>query len=169
MAAQACRPGHPLSTRYRLAGGRLLPGAAREEVTWCCATGRPPLRRRTRHRDFPFPPAGPERLIPVSLPEANGRPRFALDGASRLPLIAYHPRGLIDAAIRAHLARLGEAPEFSILNESIQSGNIRELVVRWATVAGFPSAAFVTPSTPVWPAGGTLAGTSGDSPLSSCR
>ncbi|SDJ77263.1 LysR family transcriptional regulator [Billgrantia gudaonensis] len=69
-----------------------------------------------------------ERLIPVSLPEADGRPRFSLDGASRLPLIAYHPRGLIDAAIRAHLARLGEAPEFSILNESIQSGNIRELV-----------------------------------------
>lgn len=69
-----------------------------------------------------------ERLIPVSLPEADGRPRFDLDGASRLPLIAYHPRGLIDAAIRSHLARLGEAPEFSILNESIQSGNIRELV-----------------------------------------
>ncbi|WP_163575774.1 LysR family transcriptional regulator [Halomonas faecis] len=78
--------------------------------------------------DFPSRLLGQERLIPVSLPEANGRPRFALEGASRLPLIAYHPRGLIDAAIRAHLARLGEAPEFSILNESIQSGNIRELV-----------------------------------------
>ncbi|MEQ5802142.1 LysR family transcriptional regulator [Halomonas sp. H10-9-1] len=69
-----------------------------------------------------------EWLIPVSLVEADGRPRFALEGASRLPLIAYHPRGLTAAAIQAHLARLGDTPDFSILNESIQSSNIRELV-----------------------------------------
>lgn len=69
-----------------------------------------------------------ERFIPLSLPEADGQPRFGLEGASRLPLIAYHPGGLTAAAIRSHLAGLGDAPAFSILNESIQSGNIRELV-----------------------------------------
>ncbi|ATJ82831.1 LysR family transcriptional regulator [Halomonas beimenensis] len=71
-----------------------------------------------------------ERLIPVCLPDADGRPRFSLEDAGRrpLPLIAYHPRGLIDQTIRAHLARLGELPTFSVLNESVQSGNIRELV-----------------------------------------
>ncbi|CBV42464.1 LysR family transcriptional regulator [Halomonas elongata] len=73
---------------------------------------------------------GQERLIPVSLPEADGRPRFDLESPGRrsLPLIAYHPRGLIDTTIRHHLEALSDAPTFSVLNESIQSGNIRELV-----------------------------------------
>ncbi|MBB3140935.1 LysR family transcriptional regulator [Halomonas organivorans] len=73
---------------------------------------------------------GEERLVPVSQPDADGRPRFSLEDAGRrpLPLIAYHPRGLIDQSIRAHLEGLGEIPTFSVLNESIQSGNIRELV-----------------------------------------
>ncbi|MBB3229918.1 LysR family transcriptional regulator [Halomonas stenophila] len=73
---------------------------------------------------------GRERLLPVSLPDANGRPRFSLEGAGRrpVPLIAYHPRGLIDTVIRSHLRQQGDAPTFSVLNESIQSSNIRELV-----------------------------------------
>ncbi|MBW6391859.1 LysR family transcriptional regulator [Billgrantia antri] len=77
---------------------------------------------------FVFHRLGEERLVPVSLPQTDGRPRFALDDGARLPLIAYHPRGLFDAMIRSHLAQLGETPDFSILNESIQSNNIRELV-----------------------------------------
>lgn len=86
--------------------------------------------------DTEYVTLGRERFIPVSLPDANGAPRFALDsgrssksGKTRsLPLIAYHPRGMIDAAIRAHLDRLGDCPTLTVLNESIQSGNIRELV-----------------------------------------
>lgn len=73
---------------------------------------------------------GTERMIPASLPDADGRPRFSLDGGARftLPLIAYHPRGLIDLALRTHLDKLSGAPRFRVLHESIQSGNIRELV-----------------------------------------
>ncbi|MBN8411234.1 LysR family transcriptional regulator [Halomonas denitrificans] len=85
---------------------------------------------------------GRERFIPVSLADDRGQPRFALGGGNdagkgigkesgkgrSLPLIAYHPRGMIDAAIRAHLDRLGDSPTLTVLNESIQSGNIRELV-----------------------------------------
>lgn len=73
---------------------------------------------------------GHECFIPVSLPDADGAPRFALDSgkARSLPLIAYHPRGMLDAAIRAHLDRLGDCPTLTVLNESVQSGNIRELV-----------------------------------------
>ncbi|WP_280551677.1 LysR family transcriptional regulator [Halomonas sp. 25-S5] len=73
---------------------------------------------------------GHERMIPTSLPEADGRPRFALEARGRftLPLIAYHPRGLIDLALRTHLDALPGAPGFRVLHESIQSGNIRELV-----------------------------------------
>ncbi|MDY7117187.1 LysR family transcriptional regulator [Halomonas sp. SSL-5] len=73
---------------------------------------------------------GAERMVPVSLPEQDGRPRFALEAGARftLPLIAYHPRGLIDLALRSHLDKLPGAPRFRVLHESIQSGNIRELV-----------------------------------------
>lgn len=73
---------------------------------------------------------GIERMIPTSLPEADGAPRFALQGGARftLPLIAYHPRGLIDLALRSHLDALPGAPQFRVLHESIQSGNIHELV-----------------------------------------
>ncbi|WP_108444279.1 LysR family transcriptional regulator [Halomonas denitrificans] len=71
-----------------------------------------------------------ERLVPVSLPEADGRPRFSLAAGPRasLPLIAYHPRGLTDMALRRHLENIPGAPDFRVLHESIQSGNIRELV-----------------------------------------
>ncbi|ALM52613.1 LysR family transcriptional regulator [Halomonas huangheensis] len=74
---------------------------------------------------------GRERFMPVCLPNDKGNPRFALDNGKSgpLPLIAYHPRGMIDAAIRAHLDRLGDCPTLTVLNESIQSGNIRELVM----------------------------------------
>mgnify|MGYP000583099302 CR=1 FL=1 len=73
---------------------------------------------------------GTEKMVPTSLPEADGRPRFALATGARftLPLIAYHPRGLIDLALRSHLDRLAGAPGFRVLHESIQSSNIRELV-----------------------------------------
>ncbi|TFH86127.1 LysR family transcriptional regulator [Billgrantia azerbaijanica] len=102
---------------------------AREECDLVlCYWPRTPCGSEPETEGFVSCRIGAERLIPVSLSEADGRPRFALDAGARLPLIAYHPRGLIDAVIRAHLARLGEAPDFSILNESIQSGNIRELV-----------------------------------------
>ncbi|MEQ6917483.1 LysR family transcriptional regulator [Halomonas aquatica] len=73
---------------------------------------------------------GSERMVPVSLPEVDGRPRFSLETGRRstLPLIAYHSRGLIDMALRRHLQGLTGTPGFRVLHESIQSGNIRELV-----------------------------------------
>ncbi|APE32248.1 LysR family transcriptional regulator [Halomonas aestuarii] len=73
---------------------------------------------------------GSERMVPVSLPEPDGRPRFALEIGARftLPLIAYHSRGMMHMALRHHLQGLRGAPAFRVLHESIQSGNIRELV-----------------------------------------
>ncbi|GKW47973.1 LysR family transcriptional regulator [Halomonas sp. NCCP-2165] len=73
---------------------------------------------------------GEERLLPLSVPDADGRPRFSLGSGPResLPLIGFHPRGLMHGAIQAHLSRLGETPAFRVLNESIQSHNVRELI-----------------------------------------
>ncbi|MDN3526439.1 LysR substrate-binding domain-containing protein [Halomonas sabkhae] len=80
--------------------------------------------------DFDYRRLGTERLVPVSLPTEDGVPRFALDPPSHqpLPLIAYHPRSMVNAALRRHLDARGASPTFNVLNESIQSGNIRELV-----------------------------------------
>ncbi|MBF8221636.1 LysR family transcriptional regulator [Halomonas sp. 328] len=80
--------------------------------------------------DCDYRRVGEERLIPLSVPDPDGRPRFSLGSGPResLPLIGFHPRGLMHAAIQGHLARLGEAPAFRVLNESIQSHNIRELI-----------------------------------------
>lgn len=73
---------------------------------------------------------GEERLVPLSVPDPDGRPRFSLGSGPResLPLIGFHPRGLMHSAIQGHLARLGETPSFRVLNESIQSHNVRELI-----------------------------------------
>ncbi|MCG6657113.1 LysR family transcriptional regulator [Halomonas campisalis] len=71
-----------------------------------------------------------ECLVPVTVPNADGTPRFCLETSHRdaLPLIAYHHRGLLHAAIGAHLAGLNRVPKFHVLSEGIQSSNIRELV-----------------------------------------
>ncbi|EPC04400.1 hypothetical protein L861_03500 [Litchfieldella anticariensis FP35 = DSM 16096] len=73
---------------------------------------------------------GEERLVPLSVADDVGRPRFLLPGSRRspLPLMAYHPRGLLSSAIAAHLARQPEASHFNIVNESIQTTNVKELV-----------------------------------------
>ncbi|GHB09262.1 LysR family transcriptional regulator [Salinicola rhizosphaerae] len=73
---------------------------------------------------------GEERLVPVSLPEADGRPRFSLPGEKRAPLphIAYHPSGLIAAAMQAHWSRSRQEVHLTTLNENVQTSNIRELV-----------------------------------------
>lgn len=73
---------------------------------------------------------GAERLVPVSIPDDAGQPRFTLPGEKRAPqpLIAYHARGLMQAAIEDHLARQPKACHFNVLTESIQSSNVKELV-----------------------------------------
>lgn len=79
-----------------------------------------------------------ERLVPVTVPDARGQPLHDLETGTRLPLIAYHPRGLIDAAIRHRLGQLDQFPTFSVLSENIQSGNIRELVIQGYGVGWLP-------------------------------
>lgn len=133
----------PPVTPYLRATGWLIEdyfkGLAREEcdLVLCywptMACGMESVTEDTVYRQV-----GVERLVPVSLAEEGGRPRFDLDRMAKLPLIAYHPRGLFDAAIGSHLARVGDAPEFSVLNESIQSSNVRELVTLGYGVGWLP-------------------------------
>ncbi|WP_043526002.1 LysR family transcriptional regulator [Litchfieldella xinjiangensis] len=79
---------------------------------------------------FRYRVIGEERLIPCSIANDSGQPRFVLPGTRRtpLPLLAYHPRGLFSAALAANLARQPEASHFNVVNESIQSANIKELI-----------------------------------------
>lgn len=73
---------------------------------------------------------GEERLVPVCVANLDGNPRYALPGDKREPLphIAYHPSGLIAAALQAHWARSRQEVHLSTLNENVQTSNIRELV-----------------------------------------
>lgn len=73
---------------------------------------------------------GSERLLPLSAPDPQGAPRFRLPGERRRPLphIAFHPRGLLDATLRAHLGEQPQPPFLTTLSESIQAVNILELV-----------------------------------------
>lgn len=82
--------------------------------------------------ELTFLTLGEERLVPVSAPDGTGRPRFALPGTRRQPqpLIAFHPRGLMAAALEAHLHRQSEPVYLTTLNESVQATNIRELVTQ---------------------------------------
>lgn len=81
-------------------------------------------------RTFGHRVVGMERLIPVSAPDGSGMPRFALPG-DRLrltPWIAYHPRSLMSAVIRSHLARLPQATHLNVIDENLHTSAIKELV-----------------------------------------
>ncbi|WP_192037051.1 LysR family transcriptional regulator [Halomonas sp. YLGW01] len=90
--------------------------------------GRSPLELDTQA--FEYKVIGHERLVPLTVPDGFGRPRFTLPSERRAPqpLIAYHAQGLMQATIDDHLARLPERCHFNVLAESVQSGNVRELV-----------------------------------------
>ncbi|WP_148254000.1 LysR family transcriptional regulator [Aidingimonas lacisalsi] len=79
---------------------------------------------------FRYRVIGHEHLIPCSAPDDDGKPRYALPGSRRHPQawIAYHPRGLLRAAVRGHLGRMGESTHLTVLNETIQTTNVKELV-----------------------------------------
>lgn len=71
-----------------------------------------------------------EYLVPVSVADENGQPRFALPGTPEqpVPLIAYHGRGFLQSAIEAHLRRSKLPANLLPLNENTQSASIKALV-----------------------------------------
>ncbi|MEE3170091.1 MAG: LysR family transcriptional regulator [Pseudomonadota bacterium] len=71
-----------------------------------------------------------ESLVPVSVADDLGQPRFALPGLpdQPVPLIAYHRRGFLQSAIEGHLARRGLSANLLPLNENTQSASIKALV-----------------------------------------
>lgn len=73
-----------------------------------------------------------ERLVPVSAPNGDDQPRFALPGSRRQPLphIAYHPRSLLHAVLETRLVRMPQQAHLVTLNENVQTANIKELVMQ---------------------------------------
>ncbi len=71
-----------------------------------------------------------ESLVPVSIGDGSGQPRFALPGspAQPVPLIAYHSRGFLQSAIEGHLARQNAGATMRPLNENTQSASVKALV-----------------------------------------
>ncbi|MGF2735479.1 LysR family transcriptional regulator [Marinobacter sp. DUT-1] len=71
-----------------------------------------------------------ESLVPVSVSDDRGHPRFSLPGSPEqpVPLIAYHNRGFLQSAIEGHLARQKLTANLLPLNENTQSASIKALV-----------------------------------------
>jgi DNA-binding transcriptional LysR family regulator len=71
-----------------------------------------------------------ETLVPVSVADPNGQPRYALPGSTDqpLPLIAYHNRGFLQSAIEAHVSRQPETANLLPLNENTQSAGVKALI-----------------------------------------
>jgi DNA-binding transcriptional LysR family regulator len=71
-----------------------------------------------------------ELLVPVSMADEDGYPRFPLPGSAErpVPLIAYHSRGFLQSAIDAHLSRGKMNANLASLNENTQSASIKALV-----------------------------------------
>src|SRR5690554_4232595 len=71
-----------------------------------------------------------ETLIPVSISDEQGAPRYPLPGSAGqpVPLIAYHSRGFLQSAIEGHLSRNKLAASLLPLNENTQSSSIKALV-----------------------------------------
>ncbi|MDI9246458.1 LysR family transcriptional regulator [Marinobacter sp. CHS3-4] len=82
-----------------------------------------------------------ETLVPVSVSQPSGEPRFALPGTPEqpLPLIAYHPRGFLQSAIEGHVARLSQTANFLPLNENTQSAGVKALIKQGFGMGWLPS------------------------------
>ncbi|ABM17555.1 MULTISPECIES: LysR family transcriptional regulator [Marinobacter] len=79
---------------------------------------------------FQWQTIGREALVPVSIANEQGEPRYRLPGTNEqpVPLIAYHSRGFLQSAIDGHLQR-GKLPANLLpLNENTQSASIKALV-----------------------------------------
>ncbi|MEC7432196.1 MAG: LysR substrate-binding domain-containing protein, partial [Pseudomonadota bacterium] len=79
---------------------------------------------------FHWQTIGQETLVPVSIANEQGEPRYRLPGTDEqpVPLIAYHSRGFLQSAIDGHLQR-GKLPANLLpLNENTQSASIKALV-----------------------------------------
>ena len=79
---------------------------------------------------FHWQTIGQETLVPVSIANEQGEPRYRLPGSAEqpVPLIAYHSRGFLQSAIDGHLQR-GKLPANLLpLNENTQSASIKALV-----------------------------------------
>lgn len=71
-----------------------------------------------------------EALVPMSVADDGGEPRFVLPGSGEqpVPLIAYHPRGFLQPAIESHLCQVGTHANLLPLNENTQSASVKALV-----------------------------------------
>jgi len=89
-----------------------------------------PWRERLTPERFDWLVLAREHLVPLSIADDRGQPRFVLPGSSEqpVPLIGYHPRGFLHSAIEAHLAQLEQPANLLPLNENSQADSVKALV-----------------------------------------
>lgn len=82
-----------------------------------------------------------ETLVPVSVSNSDGQPRYVLPGSPEqpLPLIAYHSRGFLQSAIEGHIARQSDTANLLPLNENTQSSGVKALIKQGFGMGWLPS------------------------------
>lgn len=100
------------------------------DLVLCYWHGDLPWGERLTPERFDWLVLAREHLVPVSIADDQGHPRFPLPGSPEqpVPLIAYHRLGFLGPAVQAHLTRLGDAVNLLPLNENTQSASIKDLV-----------------------------------------
>lgn len=100
------------------------------DLVLCYWHGDLPWGERLNDERYEWLTLARETLVPVSVADDRGQPRFPLPGTGEqpVPLIAYHARGFLQSAIEAHLARCAEPAYLLPLNENTQSASIKALV-----------------------------------------
>lgn len=89
-----------------------------------------PWGERLTSDKFLWQTIGREALVPVSIADDQGEPRYQLPGSVEqpVPLIAYHSRGFLQSAIEGHLRRSKLSGHLLPLNENTQSASVKALV-----------------------------------------
>ncbi|MGC8119936.1 LysR family transcriptional regulator [Marinobacter sp. VGCF2001] len=89
-----------------------------------------PWGERLAGGKFDWQTIGQEVLVPVSIANEDGQPRYCLPGNAEqpVPLIAYHSRGFLQSAIEGHIQRRNLQAHLLPLNENTQSASIKALV-----------------------------------------
>ncbi|MEL0637274.1 MULTISPECIES: LysR family transcriptional regulator [Marinomonas] len=73
---------------------------------------------------------GEETLIPCSVTDENGEPKYSLPGMKRkpLPYIGYYENSFLQPIISHHLQRQREVPQLQTLNENYHSISVKAMV-----------------------------------------
>ncbi len=105
-----------------------------------CPIPHAPRRGAREWEQHDYLVAGRDRMVPVSVPDAAGRPQFAIrpDPPARLPLLALAESSVLGSAVTHMLASRGAQGMFDIVFESPLKEAVRAMALKGHGIAWLP-------------------------------